>query len=214
VRRFIDANTHYGIELYKYTVTPRTEDGDVVVEKVVLNPLYKYACECCVDGFYQQYLWARDKGDKFLRLGIYNPRCRVPVETEIRRQLERGVIGFVLSPPHHGFSLLDGRLNFLYKAVEKERLLLFLHGAKREELEGLLSTWELKILLLYPSFTLDDKRVYYVVGSKEEASRFPRERSVYGSDSPYRGVELLESAKEFPYDEAVAHKNFERLLFL
>jgi predicted TIM-barrel fold metal-dependent hydrolase len=214
VRRFIDANTHYGVELYKYTATPRMEEGDVVVEGVVLNPLYKYACECCVDGFYQQYLWARDRGDKFLRLRLYNPRCRVPAETEVKRQLEKGVIGFVLSPVHHDFSLLDDRLGFLYNAVEREGQLLFIHGAKREELEELFSTREVKVLLLYSSFTLDDRRVYYVVESGEEASRFPRERSVYGSDSPYRGVELLESAKGFPYDEAVAYKNFERLLSL
>ncbi len=212
MRRFIDANAHYGIELYRYTSTPKTEEGDVVVERVVLNPLYKYACQCCVDGFYQQYRWAKDKGDKFLRLGIYNPRCRVPPEVEVRRQLERGVIGFVLSPPHHGFSLLDERLNFLYREVEKRELLLYLHGPKREEVEELLSRWEVKVLLLSPSFTLSDSRVYYVVG--REALKFPRERAVYGSDSPYNGLELIDSAKAFPYDDEIAFKNFKRLLLL
>ncbi|MBW9141561.1 MAG: hypothetical protein K1T65_07765, partial [Candidatus Aramenus sp.] len=68
----IDVHQHLGIRDIK------SKEIRELFDYVVLNPSYKYGCMCCVDGFYQQYLWNKDKD--YLQLGIYNPKCRVPAE--------------------------------------------------------------------------------------------------------------------------------------
>jgi len=38
---------------------PKLREDGIEINRIVLNPIYKYSCDCCVDGFYQQYLWGR-----------------------------------------------------------------------------------------------------------------------------------------------------------
>ncbi|WP_338602062.1 hypothetical protein V6M85_01425 [Sulfolobus tengchongensis] len=208
---FIDFNTHYGIRLYNYLREPKLKEDDIIIGKIVLNPIYKYSCDCCVDGFYQQYLWRKSYT---LQLGIYNPRCRVPPQVELIRQVEKGIIGVVLHPKHHNFSLLHPSLSFVYKLIEKRNLLLVIYEPNFEELIELLSKYTFNVVLINTKYVINDDRVYYVVN--HNSTNIDPVRSIYGSDSPYNSLDLIESARLFiqnyGYDERVTYKNFVRLI--
>ena len=211
---YIDALTHYGLKLYSW-VDLQVERGDKRFQYVVLDPSYKYACACCVDGFYQQYLWSQGR-DYVLRLGTYNPVCRVPPEVEVSRQLERGVVGFVLSPDRHGFSLLDRKLGFIYEVVESRGLLLYLKGFSAREYSALRESYRFEKVLVplrYFRGDLDELlgfgEVYFVTDTP--IGEVPLEKQVYGSDSPYSGRGLWESVSA-PYLPEFHYNNFLRLI--
>ncbi|AOL15527.1 hypothetical protein BFU36_00885 [Sulfolobus sp. A20] len=209
---FIDFNTHYGIELYKYTNLPPLKDKDIEIERIVLNPIYKYSCNCCVDGFYQQYLWSKDK--KFIsRLGIYNPNCRISPEVEIERQYQKGIVGIVLNPSHHNFSLLHPKLNFVYSFAEKRNLIIVVYNPNINELREILSKYSFTVVLINNKNVINDRRVYYMINHESE---IVNSDSIYGSDSPYNSLDLIESAREFvkthDYNEVIAFKNALSLL--
>lgn len=212
--RFIDFNTHYGIKLYGYFKKEiKLKEDNIEINKIVLNPAYKYSCECCVDGFYQQYLWSKDKAFA-LRLGIYNPKCRISPQVEIPRQFEKGIVGIVLHPTHHGFSLLHNKLQYVYEFIDKNKLILVVHNAVKEEIEYLLDKYNFNVVLIDSNFVINDKRVYYVVNHQ---SRYIPPRAIYGSNSPYNSLDLIESAREYlrnhEYDEDIGYKNFLRLIY-
>ena len=211
---YIDALTHYGLKLYSW-VDLQVERQGKRFQFVVLDPSYKYACACCVDGFYQQYLWSQGK-NFVLRLGTYNPACRVPPEVEVSRQLERGVVGFVLSPDRHGFSLLDRKLDFIYEVVEKENLLLYLKGFSLDEYFELRESYNIRKVLIPLKYfkgnvreLLDFDEVYLV--SDKPRDDMPLKKQVYGSDSPYNGKGLWESVGE-PYLSDFHYNNFLHLI--
>ncbi|QXJ29480.1 hypothetical protein [Saccharolobus shibatae] len=204
---FIDFNTHYGIKLYNYLEEPKLREDKIEINRIVLNPIYKYSCDCCVDGFYQQYLWG--KKDYILRLGIYNPRCRVPPQVELLRQVERGIIGIVLSPKHHNFSLLHPSLSFVYELINRKGLFLVLYDPSLDELKWLLDKYTFPVVLINSKHVINDERVYYVVN--HTSTIIDPRSSIYGSDAPYNSLNLIQSAKLFinnhGYDEGVAYKN-------
>ena len=211
---YIDALTHYGLKLYSW-VNLQVERGSKRFQYVVLDPSYKYACACCVDGFYQQYLWSQGR-DYVLRLGTYNPICRVPPEVEVSRQLERGVVGFVLSPDRHGFSLLDRKLDFIYEVVESGSMLLYLKGFSVREYSALRESYRFEKVLVplrYFRGDLDELlgfgEVYFVTHRPRDD--LPLSRQIYGSDSPYNGKGLWDSVSD-PYNLDFYYRNFFELL--
>ncbi|ARM76826.1 hypothetical protein [Acidianus manzaensis] len=208
MRRFIDGLTYYGIKLYSYVKNLETNSDDLFIEKIVLSPLYKYSCQCCVDGFYQQYLWSLDK-PYVIRLGIYNPNCRVPANVEINRQYDKGIHGIVLNPSHHQFSLDNDKLKYVYEFAEDHDLPIIIYlPANLDVLEtynkikvGLVN-WEGKIDEISPRYYLFSSKVF---------SR--RDRLIYASQSPYSGISLIESAKNLPfYDEKIMYENVKEFL--
>ncbi|ADX85036.1 hypothetical protein [Saccharolobus islandicus] len=209
---FIDFNTHYGIRLYNYIEEPKLREDEVEIKRILLNPIYKYSCDCCVDGFYQQYLWGRK--DYTLRLGIYNPRCRVPPQVELIRQVDRGIIGVVLSPKHHNFSLRHSSLNFVYELIDRKGLILVLYDPSLDELKWLLDKYTFPVVLINSEHVVNNERVYYVVN--HSSTIIDPRRSIYGSDAPYNSLNLIQSAKLFiknhGYDKDVAYKNATELL--
>lgn len=182
--KIIDALTHYGIKLYSYVKDLQLTDGEIEIEKIVLNPIYKYSCECCVDGFYQQYLWSKDK-DFVIRLGIYNPKCRVPPQIELERQYEKEIYGIVLHPRHHGFSLIDERLSYIYEFANDHNLPIIIHEPEMNEVNKISNMYNLKIGIVSSKC---DSSFYCISTSKNN-------KGIYGSGSPYNGKGLIESAK-------------------
>jgi len=198
VKKVIDSLTFYGIKLYSYVKDLKLEVDDFLIEKIVLNPLYKYSCQCCVDGFYQQFLWSKGR-DYVLRLGIYNPKCRVPPQIELERQYDHEIRGIVLHPQHHGFSLLDKKLEYVYQFAEDHDLPLIIHKPNIKELEKVMH-YNVTLVLVDTEERLESERVYYI---KQKPSR---ENEMYGSGSPYNGKDLIEVLKE-------NEKNYKKELF-
>ncbi|BFH74161.1 hypothetical protein SJAV_21050 [Sulfurisphaera javensis] len=190
MRKVIDSLTYYGIKLYSYVKELRLSYENFEIEKIVLNPLYKYSCQCCVDGFYQQYLWSKGR-DYVIRLGIYNPKCRVPPEIELGRQYDHEIRGIVLHPNHHGFSLLDKKLEYVYEFAEYHDLPLVIHSPNEREIKKVLE-YKVTIIVVSSSnnFSLSIPNVYYI---KDKPLN---ERDIYGSGSPYNNKDLIESLKE------------------
>jgi len=188
VKKVIDSLTFYGIKLYSYVKDLKLEFDDFLIEKIVLNPLYKYSCQCCVDGFYQQYLWSKGR-DYTLRLGIYNPKCRVPPQIELERQYDHEIRGIVLHPQHHGFSLLDKKLEYVYQFAEDHNLPIVIHRPNIKELEKVLQ-YKVILILIDIEGKIENERVYYIT------QKPTRENEIYGSGSPYNGKDLIEVLKE------------------
>lgn len=207
MRKFIDSLTYYGIKFYSYVSSLELKDEEIEIEKIVLSPLYKHSCQCCVDGFYQQYLWSFDK-DYVIKLGIYNPNCRVPPNVELPRQFDKGIHGIVLAPTHHGFELNHPNLAYVYEFSESNDLPLIIYlPANLSFLKG----YKLRIGLVNWEKEKDYiSKGYYLFSSKNEGYS----RSVYASQSPYSGKSLLESAKEFlrNYDPMIAYYNAKSFL--
>lgn len=208
--KIIDSLTYYGIKLYNYVNSLELKDENIEIEKIVLSPLYKYSCQCCVDGFYQQYLWSLDK-DYVIRLGIYNPNCRVPPHIEIPRQFSKGIRGIVLSPNHHGFELNHPNLTYVYEFAEAHDLPLIIYlPANLSFLKGYklrigLINWKREDLNEYVS------NGYYLFSSSKEGEI---KNVIYASQSPYSGKSLLEAAKDFSssYDFNVGYYNAKSFL--
>jgi len=198
VKKVIDSLTFYGIKLYSYVKDLKLEVDDFLIEKIVLNPLYKYSCQCCVDGFYQQFLWSKGR-DYVLRLGIYNPKCRVPPQIELERQYDHEIHGIVLHPQHHGFSLLDKKLEYVYQFAEDHDLPLVIHKPNVKELEKVLQ-YKVVLVLVDTEERLESERVYYITQKPSS------ENEMYGSGSPYNGKDLIEVLKE-------NEKNYKKELF-
>lgn len=188
MKKVIDSLTFYGIKLYSYVKDLKLEVDDFLIEKIVLNPLYKYSCQCCVDGFYQQFLWSKGR-DYVLRLGIYNPKCRVPPQIELERQYDHEIHGIVLHPQHHGFSLLDKKLEYVYQFAEDHDLPLVIHKPDMKELEKVLQ-YKVILVLVDAEKRLESERVYYIT------QKPLRENEIYGSGSPYNGKNLTDVLKE------------------
>jgi predicted TIM-barrel fold metal-dependent hydrolase len=207
----IDVHVHLGLKLQPRPPLPPAD-------LFVLNPAYKYACDCCVDGFYQQYQIMRD----YPRLGIYNPKCRVPPEVEVYRQIERGVVGLVLNPVNHSFSLLDERVERVVRILEKEDLPLLVYTGKGYGrpyyLRKFLNRVPYLILLGsgYPDYVNEALELFREDKVLFETSRVPPEVSllfkgkrVFGSCYPYveldygRRVTSLELTDEEKYKNAV-----------
>jgi len=188
VKKVIDSLTFYGIKLYSYVKDLKLEFGDFLIEKIILNPTYKYSCQCCVDGFYQQYLWSKER-DYTLRLGIYNPKCRVPPQIELERQYEHGIRGIVLHPQHHGFSLLHEKLEYIYQFAEDHNLPIVVHKPNIKELEKILQ-YNVVLVLVDAEERLENDRVYYITKSPS------KKKEIYGSESPYNGKDLIDVLKE------------------
>jgi len=188
VKKVIDSLTFYGIKLYSYVKDLKLEFDDFLIEKIVLNPLYKYSCKCCVDGFYQQYLWSKGR-DYTLRLGIYNPKCRIPPQIELERQYAHEIHGIVIHPQHHGFSLLDKKLEYVYQFAEDHNLPLIIHKPNIKELEKVLR-YKVVLVLVDIKEKLGSERVYYIAQKPSE------KREIYGSGSPYNGKDLIDILKE------------------
>ncbi|QIW24074.1 hypothetical protein EWF20_07905 [Sulfolobus sp. S-194] len=190
MKKVIDSLTFYGIKLYSYVKELKLEYDDFIIEKIVLNPLYKYSCQCCVDGFYQQYLWSKGR-DYIIRLGIYNPNCRVPPQIELGRQYDHEIHGIVLHPKHHGFSLLDKRLKFVYQFAEDHELPLIIHSPEESELRKIaeLSVRTNIVIVSNTNLNVNSSKIFYI---KEKPTK---ENEIYGSGSPYT-KDILESLKE------------------
>ncbi|QKR00642.1 amidohydrolase family protein [Metallosphaera tengchongensis] len=186
----IDLHQHLGI---RGVVGRETKD---IFDLVVLNPAYKYSCQCCVDGFYQQYLW--NKGKDYLQLGIYNPRCRVPAKVELGRQLDRGIVGIVLNPINHDFHLQDA--TEVYQFAEDHDLPLFVYTGRGKgnpnHLSNVLKEFKLTVVLLgsgYPNYVMEAKelmRLPNVFGDtsslpEDMVGTFPKDKLVFGSHYPY-----------------------------
>lgn len=214
--KIVDARTHYGIKLYpgSYVKDVKTREGDIEIEKIVLNPAYMYACDCCVDGFYQQYLWSKDK-NYVIKLGMYNPKCRVPPEIEITRQLERGIRGLVLHPLHHNYSLLDERVHKLLNIVNDYSLPLFIFKPKKEELEKIIYEISVPVVLIEVDYILPYDSVYYEVNANSRIKPNAK-KAIYGSGAPYNGKNAIESAKQsivtLGYDRDIFYENLKRIL--
>ncbi|BCU71533.1 amidohydrolase family protein [Stygiolobus caldivivus] len=193
----VDVHQHLGIRGI------RAEEIRDLFDYIVLNPAYKYACMCCVDGFYQQYLW--NKGRGYLQLGIYNPKCRVPAEVELGRQYDKGIVGIVLNPINHDFYLREaGRV---FQFAEDHDLPLFIYTGKGKgnpaDLKGVLEEFKVKVVLLrsgYPDYVKEakelvkDERVFGEVSSVplHIVKEFPKEKLVFGSCYPYVPFSMLE----------------------
>ena len=188
MKKVIDSLTFYGIKLYSYVKDLKLDFDDFIIEKIILNPLYKYACQCCSDGFYQQYLWSKER-NYVLRLGIYNPKCRIPPQIEIGRQYDHEIHGIVLHPQHHGFSLLDKKLEYIYQFAEDHDLPLVVHKPNIKELEKVLQ-YNVILILVDTEVKIESNRVYYITKSPSI------NKEIYGSGSPYNGKDLIEVLRE------------------
>ncbi|BAB65942.1 hypothetical protein [Sulfurisphaera tokodaii] len=188
MRKVIDSLTFYGIKLYSYVKDLKLEYEDFIIEKIILNPLYKYSCQCCVDGFYQQYLWSKGR-DYVIRLGIYNPKCRVPPQIELERQYDHEIHGIMLHPKHHGFSLLDKRLEFVYMFAEDHELPLIIHSPDESELRKILEFVSTNIIIVSNTdININSSKIFYI---REKPTK---ENEIYGSGSPYT-KDIIESLK-------------------
>lgn len=188
MRKVIDTLTFYGIKLYSYVKDLPLNYEDIEIEKIILNPLYKYSCQCCVDGFYQQYLWSKGK-NYTIRLGIYNPKCRIPPQIEIERQYDHEIRGIVLHPKHHGFSLLDNRLEYVYQFAEDHELPLIIHQPNTSEVRKMLQ-YKVNIVLVNSEKIVKGDRIFYI------SERPSLSDEIYGSGSPYNGKGIIEALKE------------------
>lgn len=188
----IDINVHLGLKLYPTS-------AEYPLRNFVLNPAYKYGCECCVDGFYQQYMKYPDKP----RLGIYNVRCRIPPQVEVYRQIEKGIVGLILNPINHSFSLKDERVLELIKIVEKEDLPLLVYTGRGygnpSHLKPYLSRVPYLILIHsgYPNYINEamelakEEKVFFEISMvPPEISIIFKGKRVYGSNYPYTPIDL------------------------
>ncbi|AAY81473.1 amidohydrolase family protein [Sulfolobus acidocaldarius] len=186
----IDTHQHLGI--YGVNAKEIRDNFDYVV----LNPSYKYSCNCCVDGFYQQYLW--NKGRDYLQLGIYNLKCRVPAGVELGRQLDKGIVGIVLNPINHDFDL--DKADDVYQFAEDHDLPLFIYTGRGKgdpsKLTEVLKNFRLKVVLIslgYPNYVNEAREllklnnVYGDISSVPQnvIKTFPREKLIFGSHYPY-----------------------------
>ncbi|BDC19398.1 amidohydrolase family protein [Acidianus sp. HS-5] len=184
----IDVHQHLGI---KWVNAKEIPGFDIIL----LNPAYKYSCQCCVDGFYQQYLWLKDKKEsktKYRLLGMYNPRCRVPLEVELKRQYEKGIEGIVLTPDKHGYSINE--MDKILEFAEKYELPIFIK-TKQDITEKVKQFPRLNFVILgsyYPQEKivyklLNFNRVFFETSGvpEEFLNGIPRRRLIYGSGYPY-----------------------------
>ena len=193
----IDVHQHLGI---RGIVAKEVRD---LFDYVVLNPAYKYACMCCVDGFYQQWMWRR--GKDYLQLGIYNPKCRVPAEIELGRQYDKGIVGIVLNPINHDFNLKDAWK--VYQFAEDHDLPVFIYTGKGKgnpgDLKGIVEEFKVKFVLLhlgYPDYVEEAKELIKVDNVYGEVSlvppsvlkEFPKEKLIYGSCYPYVPLSIID----------------------
>lgn len=195
----IDVNVHLGLKLFPAESPPVS---------FILNPSYKFACKCCVDGFYQQYLLYPEKP----RLGIYNPACRVPPEVEVSRQMERGIVGFVLNPINHDYNLRD--ISPLVRVLEKYDLPLMVYTGKGKgnplHLTEHLSRVPLLILIHsgYPDYVteaevlLREEKVLFETSlvPPEVSLRF-RGRRMFGSCYPFHRINFEDRISSLMLDE-------------
>lgn len=214
--KIVDSRTHYGLKLYpeSYVKDVSLRLEEIQIEKIVLNPAYKYACECCVDGFYQQYLWSVGK-DYVVMLGMYNPKCRVRAEIEINRQVDKGIRGLVLHPLHHNYSLLDEKALKVIKIADDYDLPLFIFTPKREEILKIADNVTIPIVLIGVDYVIAKDNVYYEVNFNTKINA-DKEHLVYGSGSPYNKMSAIDSAlhtlKVIEYDENVFYRNIKKIL--
>ncbi len=199
VLEVIDVNVHLGLKLFPAKEPP---------VHFILNPAYKFACKCCVDGFYQQYLLYPEKS----RLGMYNPICRVPPEVEVSRQVERGIVGFVLNPINHGYNLKE--ISPLIHVLEKYDLPLFVYTGKGNgnpsHLREYLSRVPLIILIHsgYPDYVNEAEKLLKEEKVLFETSLVPHEislrfrgRRIFGSCYPFHQVDFEKRISSLMLDE-------------
>ncbi|AWR98002.1 hypothetical protein DFR86_10950 [Acidianus sulfidivorans JP7] len=204
--KVIDGLTYYGIKFYSYVKTIERQINDIEIEKIVLSPLYKYSCKCCVDGFYQQYLWSLDK-DYVIRLGIYNPNCRVPPNIEIPRQYDKGIHGIVLNPVHHEFSLDHPNLAYVYEFAEDHDLPIIVYLPSNIEI---LNNYKIKVGLVNwdknnsVELKNDNNKNRYCFFSSSGIG----ESNIYASQSPYFETSPIDSIKKIKtYDQKFVYYN-------
>lgn len=172
----------------------RGYERDLGLDLVLLNPSYRLGCQCCVDGFYQQYLWSRGRKG-FIQLGIYNPRCRVPVEVELERQISKGIAGVVLNPANHGYALKEAKRVVDYVNRRKLNIYLYTRTLGLEELETLNDGLDVNLIILDPRNEISplfrETNVY--VNVRDYTGDVSRRRAILGTFYPY---EREEKAKE------------------
>ncbi len=198
----IDVHQHLGI---KWVNAEEIRGFDIIL----LNPAYKYSCQCCVDGFYQQYLWLKNKKEnetKYYLLGIYNPRCRVPLEIELKRQYERGIVGIVLTPDKHGYNINE--IDKILEFAEEYELPIFIK-TKQDITQKLKQFSKVNFIILssyYPQEEivhnlLNFNNVFFETSGVPEdfLNKIPNERLIYGSGYPYlpfKNNDLVEKISE------------------
>lgn len=186
----VDVHQHLGI----WGVSG--EDRKDLFDVIFLNPAYKYSCQCCVDGFYQQLAWNKDKG--YPQLGIYNPKCRVPIEVELGRQLDKGIVGIVLNPINHGYDIFEASKVFQF--AEDQGLPVYIYAGKISDLEKLswvLDEFRITIVMIRGSQTADwvselvnHPRAFAETSlfSPVKLGEVPRDKLVFGSHYPYSPI--------------------------
>jgi len=198
----IDINVHLGIKLYPPSTLPE-------VDAFILNPSYKYGCDCCVDGFYQQYLTFKE----YPRFGIYNVKCRISPEVELYRQIEKGIRGVILNPINHSYSLLDDRVGNIIKILEKEDLPLLLYTGKGygnpAHVKKFISRVPYVILIHsgYPDYVkealelLREDKVYFETSLvPPNISLLFEGKRIFGSEYPYIKLNFRERIEELRLD--------------
>jgi len=203
----IDVHQHLGIRDVK------AKEIRELFDYIVLNPAYKYGCMCCVDGFYQQYLW--NKGKDYLQLGIYNPKCRVPAEVELGRQYDKGIVGIVLNPINHDFELKEAWK--VYQFAEDHNLPVFVCTGRGKgnplELKNIVKEYKIRIVLMrlgYPQYinqakeVIKESNIYGEISSVpiDLVKDFPKDKLIFGSCYPYiplsiiKDKEILDNARK------------------
>ncbi|ABP95474.1 MULTISPECIES: hypothetical protein [Metallosphaera] len=169
----------------------RGYERDLGLDLVLLNPSYRLGCQCCVDGFYQQYLWSRGRKG-YIQLGIYNPRCRVPVEVELERQIRKGIVGVVLNPANHGYSLREAKRTVEYVNRKRLNLYLYTRTLSLEELEELNDGLDVKLVILDPREEISplsrESNVYFNV--KDYSGDLPSKRAILATFYPYESEKV------------------------
>ncbi|WP_126450812.1 hypothetical protein [Sulfodiicoccus acidiphilus] len=180
----VDAHQHVGMRGISWREQP--------FDLILLNPSYKYGCNCCVDGFYQQYLWSKGRA-RYRQLGVFNPRCRVSLDVEFSRQLEKGIVGMVLTPTNHGYRVWEALP--VVRVVERARLPLFLsvRGLTTDDVLFLLDGLDVPLVLFHHDNGIDltglskFTNVYFDTADLKEETleRLPRGKVIPGSCYPY-----------------------------
>ncbi|AWS00285.1 hypothetical protein [Metallosphaera hakonensis] len=187
----------------------RGYERELGIDLAILNPSYRYSCQCCVDGFYQQYLWSRGRKG-FKQLGIYNPKCRIPVDIEIERQIAKGIVGVVLNPGNHHYSLNDvGRV---IEFINRKRLNIYLYTktSTLQEIEKVLDGLDVNLVLLDWKEELRPllkESNVYVNGKYVEDG--PKNRTIIATFYPYESEEI---AKEMLRKLSWTFNNFLSLI--
>ncbi|MQL54910.1 amidohydrolase family protein [Acidianus ambivalens] len=199
----IDVHQHLGIKWVN------AKEISEYFDIILLNPAYKYSCQCCVDGFYQQYLWLKNKNEnreKYRLLGIYNPKCRVPLEVELGRQYEKGIVGIVLTPEKHGYKIQD--IDKVLEFAEDHKMPIFIKTTQ-DLTQKIQEFTHLTFVILGSYYPMEEmlynllkyNNVFFETSGVPESflNRIPTDRLIYGSGYPYlpfKNVHLIDVISE------------------